>query len=116
MAEQSYKIAIVGPREVIFGFSALGVTPFDAENGEEALHILKELKKGDSSEEADLSYAVVLIIDTIAEQIPSDEFEKVSRGALPAIIALPGLEGSKGVGVEKLKRLAERAVGSNILG
>jgi vacuolar-type H+-ATPase subunit F/Vma7 len=50
------------------------------------------------------------------QDIPQDEMDKVSSGALPAIVALPGIEGSHGAGVAKLKRLAERAIGSDILG
>ncbi|OIO32922.1 MAG: V-type ATP synthase subunit F [Candidatus Yonathbacteria bacterium CG_4_10_14_3_um_filter_47_65] len=116
MTNTAYKIAIIGPKEVIFGFKALGVVPFDAENGETALHVLQEIRKNAENTEKGSAYAVVIIVENIAEEIPADEFEKVCRGALPAVIALPGLEGSRGIGIAKLKRLAERAVGSNILG
>ncbi len=113
----SYKTAIIGPKDVISGFKALGVVPFNAEDGEEALEIIKNIKKGISEESSTIEkFAVVIIIESIANQIPANEFEKVSRGALPAILTLPGLEGSTGAGVAKLKSLAERAVGSNILG
>ncbi len=115
MKKQEYKTAIIGPSNVISGFKALGVIPFDAEDGETALDVLKKIKKG-TQNETDVKFAVVLIIENIANKIPADEFEKVSRGALPAILTLPGLEGSTGAGVEKLKSLAERAVGSDILG
>ena len=113
----NYKTAIIGPKDVISGFKALGVVPFSAENGEGVLEIIKNIKKGvsegnDSAEK----FAVVIIIESIANQIPANEFEKVFRGALPAILTLPGLEGSSGAGVAKLKSLAERAVGSDILG
>jgi len=114
MEKQEYKTAIVGPKNVISGFKALGVIPFDAEDGETALDILKKIKK-ETQSEIEVKFAVVLIIENIANKIPTDEFEKVSRGALPAILTLPGLEGSTGAGVAKLKSLAERAVGSDIL-
>ena len=113
----NYKTAIIGPKDVISGFKALGVIPYDAKGGEEALEIIKNIKKeisegGGTAEK----FAVVIIIESTANQIPTDEFEKVSRGALPAVLVLPGLEGSTGAGVAKLKQLAERAVGSDILG
>jgi V/A-type H+-transporting ATPase subunit F len=111
-----YKTAIIGPKDVISGFKALGVVPFNAEDGEQALEVIKNIKKeitggGDVAEK----FAVVIVIESTANQIPANEFEKVSRGALPAIVVLPGLEGSTGAGVAKLKSLAERAVGSDIL-
>lgn len=113
----NYKTAIIGPKDVISGFKALGVVPFNAEDGEGALEIIKNIKKG-ISEESDSTekFAVVIVIESTANQIPASEFEKVSRGALPAILTLPGLEGSTGAGVAKLKSLAERAIGSDILG
>lgn len=114
--KQEYKTAIIGPKNVISGFKALGVVPFNAKNGEDALEILKNIKKEISkTSETSNKFAVVIVIESIANQIPSDEFEKVSRGVLPAILTLPGLEGSTGAGVAKLKSLAERAVGSDIL-
>ena len=112
--KQEYKTAIIGPSNVISGFKALGVIPFNAEDGETAVEILKKIKK-DLQAETEARFAVVIIIESLANKIPKDEFEKISRGALPAIVVLPGLEGSTGAGVAKLKQLAERAVGSDIL-
>lgn len=113
----NYKTAIIGPKDVISGFKALGVVPFNAEDGEQALEIIKNIKKeiasgNDKSEK----FAVIIVTENTANQIPTNEFDKISRGALPAIVILPGLEGSTGAGVAKLKSLAERAVGSDILG
>ena len=113
----SYKIAIVGPKGVVAGFKALGVTPFDAENGADALAILKELKANitDIDNEGKEKFASVILIESLANQISPEDMEKVSRGALPAIVLLPGIEGSSGAGLQKLKVLAEKAVGTDIL-
>ncbi len=61
-------------------------------------------------------FATVIIIESIMQEISPEDMDKVSRGALPAIVALPGLYGSHGAGVTKLKRLAEKAIGADILG
>jgi len=112
-----YKIAIIGPKDVISGFKALGVVSFDVKDGEGALSVMKSIKKDITSVDSSLEkFAVVIVIESIANKIPKDEFEKVSSGALPAIVVLPGLEGGKGTGVARLRSLAERAVGSDILG
>ena len=112
----SYNIAIIGPKAVISGFKALGVTPFDADNPEQALEILKTIKSDlEKTNDAIQKFATVILIESIAHGIAHEDMEKVSRGALPAVVILPGLEGSRGTGVAKLKDLAEKAVGSDIL-
>ena len=111
----AYKIAIVGPKQVVTGFKALGVTPFDAETSEEALEILKRLKSNIDDPSSGEQFATVILIESLAQDINPDEMEKVSRGALPAIVLLPGIEGSTGAGLAKLKSLGEKAVGTDIL-
>ena len=111
----TYNVAIIGPKDIISGFKALGVTPFDAKNGEIALEILKKIKNDIEEGAEQDKYATVMIIESLVEQIPVEEMDKITKGALPAIVALPGLEGSHGAGIAKLKRLAERAIGSDIL-
>ena len=112
----TYSVAIIGPKAIISGFRALGVIPFNAERGEQALEILKQIKKDIKENISDAQkFAVVIMIESIAKDIPEEEMEKILKGALPAIVELPGLEKSHGAGVAKLKRLAEKAIGSNIL-
>ncbi len=112
----SYNIAIIGPGAIISGFKALGVTSFDAEKGDLALEILRKIKKDIDENTPDTKkFAVVIIIESIARDIPKEELDKISDGALPAIVELPGLGYSHGAGVVKLKRLAEKAIGSDIL-
>jgi len=112
-----YKTAIIGPKDIISGFKALGVVPFDVKDGGEALEIIKSIKSkvidGNGKED---KFAVIILIESIANRISEDEFAKVYGGALPAIVVLPGIEGSTGAGIKKLRSLAERAVGSDILG
>jgi V/A-type H+/Na+-transporting ATPase subunit F len=113
----NYTTAIIGPHAIISGFSALGVVPFPAHTGSEMLAILKSIKRTlEDPESTDARYAVVILIESLVDQLPKEELDRVSRGALPALVILPGVEGSRGAGAFKLKRLAERAVGSNILG
>ena len=112
----THSIAIIGPKLITSGFKALGVTSFDVEKEGQALEILKQIKKDlDENIPETKKFAVVIIIESIARDIPKEEMEKISNGALPAIVELPGLEKSHGAGVAKLKRLAEKAIGSDIL-
>lgn len=110
-----HKIAIIGPKKVTAGFRALGVSVFNAENGDQALEHLQSIKKNTETDSEE-SFAVVILIEKLLKEIPADEYEKVGSGALPAIVVLPGVEGATGEGIAKLRRLAERAAGSDILG
>lgn len=110
----TYKIAIIGPNETVSGFKALGVESFPALTGEEALEQLRAIKKM-ADAEVPVVYAIVCIIEDLLVDIDQAEYAKVVSGALPAVVMLPGPEGSKGVAIARLRRLAEQAVGSAII-
>lgn len=116
MSNYQYKIAVVGPTDVTSIFRSTGATIFEADTGESALAILKDIKKQTQNPEGSQDrYAIVVILERLVAEIRPEDYEKVAFGSLPAIIAVPGFEGSSGVSMEKLARLAEKAVGSNIL-
>ena len=104
------KIAVIGGRDTVIGFKALGLDTFAAENSAEAHKILRHLTR-DSEEE----YAIIYIEENLAMQIQA-EIDKFKDSPSPAIIVIPGREGSTGYGQEALKSAVERAVGTNILG
>lgn len=110
-----YKIAIIGPTDTVSGFRALGVESFDAQTGEEALSQLRKIKEQNADESTDEAYAVVCIIEDLLTNIDQAEYAKVASGALPAVVVLPGPEGSQGFALDRLRRLAEQAVGSAII-
>lgn len=110
------KIAIIGPVDMVSGFSALGVEVFDANNGSEAMEQLKVLTKDPIDQEAKTKeYAVVCIIEDLMVDVDLNEYSKITSGPLPAVIILPGPSGSHGVALQRLRRLAEQAVGSAII-
>lgn len=111
----THNVAIIGPKDAIIGFSALGVKPFESYTADEALEILKTIKS-DILEEKEKCFAIVLITEDLIRAIPQDEYKKISKGALPAIIAVPGIHGTTGFGDEKVRRMVEQAVGSDIFG
>ena len=91
------------------GFKALGLETFPAANAAEAVQILRRVTR-DSDE-----YAILYIEETLAAQM-SAEIDKFKDSPTPAIILIPGREGSIGLGQSALKAAVERAVGTNILG
>ena len=91
------------------GFKALGLAAFPAAGADEARAVLRKLTR-DSNE-----YAIIYIEETLAAQI-AGEIDKFKDSPSPAIIVIPGREGSTGMGLDALKSAVERAVGTNILG
>lgn len=110
-----YKIAIVGPQDTVSGFKALGVELFTAHNSEEALTQLRNIKQQTLDVDSTSKYAVVCVIEDLLASVDQSEYAKVVNGPLPAVVLLPGLEGSKGFAIERLRKLAEKAVGSAII-
>ncbi len=110
-----YKIAIVGPEETVSGFKALGVEAFGAQTADEAMEQLKSIKKQTLDPDSKNKYAVVCIIEDLVTLVDQTEYAKVVEGPLPAVVLLPGPEGSSGFAIDRLRRLAEQAVGSAII-
>lgn len=110
-----YKIAIIGPSDTVSGFKALGVETFPAHNSAEALVELANIKAQTLDPESEKQYAVVCIIENLVAEVEQSEYAKVVDGPLPAVVILPGPEGSQGFAINRLRRLAEKAVGSAII-
>ena len=104
------KIAVIGGRDTVMGFKALGLDTFPAENTAEAGKLLRQLTR-----ESEDEYAIIYIEETFAQQLTA-EIDKYKDSPTPAIILIPGREGSIGLGQSALKAAVERAVGTNILG
>ena len=110
-----YHIAIIVPTDMVSGFNALGVEVFDATNSVEALEQLQSIKHISNDPAVDKTYAVVCVIDDVIRDVDQAEYAKVVAGALPAVVVLPGPSGASGMAIERLRKLAEKAVGSAII-
>jgi V/A-type H+/Na+-transporting ATPase subunit F len=116
--KKDFELAIVGPREVVLGFKAIGlhtVFSMNAEETLEQLQALKEERTGGEGAEDECKYAIIFILESHAKEIPVEDYKKITADALPAIIAIPGPEGATGFGMERLGQIVEKAIGSNIL-
>ena len=103
------KIAVIGGRDTVIGFRALGLETYPAADAAEAGHILRRLTR-----ESD-DYAIIYIEENLAAEL-EHEINKFKERPTPAVILIPGREGSMGLGQSALKAAVERAVGTNILG
>lgn len=102
------KIAVIGSRETVMGFKALGLTVFPVAGDGEALETFKSLAKDGES------YAIIYLEESYARAL-AQEIDKYKDSPTPAVILIPGREGSLGLGQSALKAAVERAVGSDIL-
>ena len=93
------------------GFKALGLAAFPAADSAEAGKILRSLTRDNGEDE----YAIIYLEETLAVGIQA-EIDKFKDSPSPAIILIPGREGSIGLGQSALRAAVERAVGTNILG
>ncbi|MBU0668331.1 V-type ATP synthase subunit F [Patescibacteria group bacterium] len=113
-----YSIAIVGNKEAILGFKALGLKAFNANSAEEATKVLYELKSeeiiNEKTGESKPAYAIIFITEDLAMEISKDDYKKLSAAALPAIIPVPGPKGTTGYGIRRIGKMVEQAVGSDI--
>ena len=110
-----YRLAIIGPTDMVSGFQALGVEAYDATNPVEALAQLQAIKKISNDTEDSRTYAVVCIIDDVLKGVDQAEYAKAVEGALPAVVVLPGPAGATGVAIERLRLLSQKAVGSSLI-
>lgn len=102
-----YEVAVIGERESVLGFLSLGFRVFEAEDVEAARAHLHALAKNDS-------FAVIFIVENYARALEEDIAAYRDR-PLPAIICIPGREGSTGYGLANIKSAVQRAVGADIL-
>ena len=102
----SYQIAVLGDKDSVMGFKALGLNAFPVDNAEQARHTLHRLARED--------YAVVYLTEQFAAQMEAD-IARYKDELTPAIILIPGKEGSLGLGMANIKKSVERAVGADIL-
>lgn len=102
----AYSIAVVGDWQSVMGFRALGLDTYPVTAPEEAREIIHRLAKEDC--------AVIYLTEQLAAKL-GDVIARYKDEMKPAIILIPGREGSLGIGKETLQSSIERAVGADIL-
>ena len=101
-----YKIGVLGDRDSIYGFAALGLEVFPVSTPEDGARALRNL--------CDQNYGIVYITEAMAEEL-APELECCRENLLPAVIPIPGVHGNTGLGINMVKRSVEQAVGSDII-
>ena len=105
MAE-TYRIAVVGDWQSVMGFRALALATYPADTKEEARELIHRLAKENCG--------VIYLTEQLAAGL-ADVIARYKDELRPAIILIPGAEGSLGLGREAIQSAIERAVGADIL-
>lgn len=100
-----YKIAALGDKDSVLGFKALGLDVVPVESVEEARASLHKMAKED--------YAVIYLTEQLAQEM-EPEIARYKDALTPAIILIPGKEGSLGIGMDLVTKNVIRAVGADI--
>lgn len=101
-----YKIGVIGDRDSVLGFKAVGLDVFPTKKAEEAKAALRKWAEGE--------YAIIYITEGLAVQLEK-EIDKYKDSRLPAIIPIPNKDGPSGTGLNNVRKSVERAVGADIL-
>jgi V/A-type H+-transporting ATPase subunit F len=104
-----YKIAVIGDRESVMGFRALGLDVFPADE-ESAKEVFKRVIPSEQGP----GYAIVYITEELTIPLRA-EIDALKDELIPAIIPIPSKNGTLNLGMTALNHAVERAVGSNIL-
>lgn len=106
MAAVEYRIAVIGDWQSVMGFKALGLDTYPVTSSEEAREAVHRLAKENC--------AVIYLTEQLAAKL-GDVIARYKDELRPAIILIPGREGSLGIGRTDIQRSIERAVGADII-
>jgi len=101
-----YRIGIVGERDAVIAFLALGITVKAVENPEEAARAVDEMARE--------GYGLIFVTETTAKDI-GETIQRYKNQMVPAVILIPGSQGSLGIALAHIKENVEKAVGVDIL-
>lgn len=101
-----YKIGVVGDKDSVLAFKALGVDVFTVTSGEEARKTVDTIARN--------CYGIIFITEQIAQLIP-DTIARYDKEIIPAVILIPSNQGTLDIGMDRINKNIEKAVGTNIL-
>ncbi len=100
------KIAVIGEKQIVTAFKAVGFDTFFADNSQATTDILRKLVKENA-------YAVIFITEDVAKGMDETLAILKSR-SYPIVVPLPTLT-PNGYGMDCIKKDVEKAIGVDIL-
>lgn len=100
------KIGVVGDKDSVLAFKALGIDVFPVVEAEEARRVVDNCARD--------NYAVIFVTEQVAKDI-EETIARYNEQMLPAVILIPSNQGSLNIGLKRISNSVEKAVGVNIL-
>jgi V/A-type H+-transporting ATPase subunit F len=97
---------MVGDRDSIVGFKALGVAVFPVNTKNESAEALQEIIRQE--------YKVAFITEQMAPS-PEEIADMIGDRTFPVVTMVPSNRGSTGVAMERLQALVRKAAGADVL-
>ena len=116
---QNYKLAVVGNESSVLIFKSLGCEVFSVFSDKEAEKQAETLFRAHlGDEDKTPEYAVVFVEEDYYKTFSEDLVEKFTLRALPAVIPIPsmGKQDGDSFATIRLRKIVEKAIGSDILG
>ena len=101
-----HSVAVIGDRASVLGFRVLGLDTFFADTAGQAEELIEKL--------AEEGCAVICLTETLAKDL-MHVLDHRKDALQPAILLIPGREGSLGIGKEQIGTAIQRAIGTDIL-
>jgi len=100
------EIAMIGDRDSILGFKALGVAIFPVNTKNESAEALQEV--------IEQEYKVAFITEQMAPS-PEEIANIIGDNTFPVVTMVPSNRGSTGLAMQRLQMLVRKAAGADIL-
>ena len=100
------EIAMIGDRDSILGFKALGVAVFPVNIKSESAEVLREIVKQE--------YKVAFITEQMSPS-PEEIASIIGDRTFPVVTMIPSNRGSTGLAMQRLQTLVRKAAGADIL-
>lgn len=101
-----YKVAVVGDKDSVLVFKALGIDVFTPVEKDDIRRVVDDLARD--------KYGVIFITEQLAATVP-ETISRYDDEMIPAVILIPSNQGTLNIGMDRINRSVEKAVGSNIL-
>ncbi len=101
-----YKIAVIGDKDSVLAFKALGVDVYTVNHQDEARRTVDSLAAN--------QYGIIFITEQIGSLI-EETISRYDKESVPAIILIPSNQGTLNIGMDRIQNNVEKAIGTNIL-
>ncbi len=98
-------IAVIGDKDSVLAFKAIGLDVFPADGEDAANDTLKRCAR---------SYSVIFVTEQIAKQTET-LLKRYKARPYPIVVPIPSAEGYTGFGLQGIKSDVEKAIGADIL-